>query len=250
PPSGNRIRRAADGSIPAVTLTGSAAHGATLPGTNNVANLGSFSNVLSGDLVFADSGALTQTGTIIDGSGNITLTTASGTLTLNGTMTAGVNSLISLSGAGGITLAGALSTTARTNLVAGSGAYTERGSTVATGVTARSVTAPSFVLTAATSFDSGGSGTTIAAAAGTSLSVGTATGGSLHIGSTDLARVKANGLTLQTTGAGDDVTVAGIAGLRPGPLTRHFRRHNPGTRGPKLRGPNPFSRPLGAGCQW
>jgi len=117
---------------------------------------------------------------------------------------------VNLTGAGGIALTGAANTNAKTVLDATGQAYSDGGFTLTTGSNALTVTAGSLALSATTAFNSGAAATTFAAASGSSLSAGDVASGGMHLTDADLGRIVANGLTLKTTGAGDDIILGGI----------------------------------------
>jgi len=144
-----------------------------------------------GNVIIVNGGALAQTATIDAGGGNLSLATGAGQLSLGGTLNAGAGKTVSLTGAGGISLTAALTTNASTSLDTLGSTYTDGGFKLSTGNHALSVTTGGLAVTAATTFDSGTAGTTIAASAGSALSAGNGVAGGLHLSETDLNRVTA-----------------------------------------------------------
>ena len=88
-------------------------------GANLVATLGAFTNTGSGDITLDDGEALTVTGPVNAGSGNLTLATTSGNIAVQGQLTTGAQATLNSAGALGESGAGAITAASLTGSAVG-----------------------------------------------------------------------------------------------------------------------------------
>ena len=96
--SAGTIGETGPGVLDVGSLTGSSVGGANLNGSNRIATLGAFSNTASGDIVVEDGEALTVTGSVNAGSGNLTLATTSGGIAVEAQLTTGAQATLNSAG--------------------------------------------------------------------------------------------------------------------------------------------------------
>ena len=96
--SSGTIGETGPGVLDVGSLTGSSVGGANLNGSNRIATLGAFANTASGDIVVEDGEALTVTGSVNAGSGNLTLATTSGGIAVEAQLTTGAQATLNSAG--------------------------------------------------------------------------------------------------------------------------------------------------------
>jgi filamentous hemagglutinin family protein len=96
--SAGTLAESGAGVVDAASLTGSSVGGTNLNGANLISTLGGFANTGSGDFVLDNGEALTVTGTVNAGSGNLTLATTSGGIAVEGQLTAGAQATLNSAG--------------------------------------------------------------------------------------------------------------------------------------------------------
>jgi hypothetical protein len=135
--STGKIAETAVGSITAASLTGSSVGGAVFTGANTIGTLDAFTNTGANSISLTDGEALTVSGAVSTGTGNIMLTTTSGGIDIADELTAGnrvyLDSAGTISESGGISaslLAGSSvggATLNGTNLITHLGAFANTG---------------------------------------------------------------------------------------------------------------------------